>query len=202
MKKIFYSIFSVILFALFVNSCSEDNPVDNSGTVLYQQKAIDAFNYLNKVRANPESYSQSIGVNLSDVEARDALKWNNTLVKVAEEKAKDMATRNYFTHVNPDGKAINILISEAGYEINPDWYSDPTLNYFEALASGWGQVETGESFIDLLIVDDGIQDLGHRKHLLGIGDWNSTLYDCGIGYANNEDSDNKNYICIIIAKHE
>jgi len=204
MKRSIYLVVLSILFAIFINSCSEDNnvnnPVDDNGTTLYRTEAKKAFDYLNQIRANPESYSQQIGVDLSDVEKRPTLKWNNTLQKVAEDKARDMATRNYFSHQTPEGKGINIMINEAGYIIPADWYSDPAFNYFESLAAGWGSVSSGQDFIDLLIIDEGVPSLGHRKHLLGIGDWNSTLVDCGIGYANNPESNNRNYICVIIAK--
>jgi uncharacterized protein YkwD len=206
MKKILYLITLSVLFSIFINSCSEDdnvnNPVDENGTTLLRTEAKNAFNYLNQVRANPESYSQSIGVDLSGVEPRPALKWNNILQKVAEEKAKDMANRNYFSHTSPEGLGINIMINDAGYTIPADWYSTPSANYFESLASGWGSVSTGEDFINLLIIDEGVPSLGHRKHLLGMGDWNSSLVDCGIGYANNPTSNNRNYVCVIIAKQK
>jgi uncharacterized protein YkwD len=203
MKKIIYLLSITALFTLLITNCSDDtitNPVDESGTTLYRDKAKNAFNYLNKVRANPESYSQSIGVDLSGVEARPALKWNNILQQVAEEKARDMANRSYFNHTTPEGKGINIMINEAGYTIPADWYSEPSFNYFESLAAGWGAVSTGEDFIDLLIIDEGVPNLGHRKHLLGMDDWNSSLVDCGIGFANNPESTHRNYMCVIIAK--
>lgn len=205
MKRILYLIALTVLFAFFINSCSDDtstNPVDDNGTTLYRDKAKNAYKYLNQVRQDPESYSQSIGVDLSDVEPRPPLNWNQILVKVAEEKAKDMATRNYFSHQNPEGRGINIMIYEAGYDIPESWYSNPASNYFESLASGWGSVSTGEDFINMLIIDEGVPSLGHRKHLLGMDEWNSTLVDCGIGFAHNPDSDNKNYVCVIIAKHK
>ena len=205
MKRIIYLITLSVLIAFFINSCSDENstnPVDDDGTILYRDKAKDAFVYLNKVRQDPEAYSQSIGVDLSYVEPRQPLNWNQILVKVAEEKARDMATRNYFSHETPEGIGINIMIYEAGYDIPESWYSDPKSNYFESLAAGWGSISTGEDFIDLLIIDEGVPSLGHRNHLLGIDSWNSTLVDCGIGYAHNPDSDNKNYVCVIIAKHK
>ncbi len=206
MKRLLYLLVLSVFFVVIINSCSDDsnvtNPVDNDGTTLYRDKAKRAFTYLNKIRANPDSYSQTLGVDLSDVEPRPALKWNNILVKVAENKARDMATRNYFSHTDPDGKGINIMIYEAGYDIPSGWYSDPKSNFFESLAAGWGSVSTGEDFIDLLIIDDGVVNLGHRKHLLGIEGWNSSLVDCGIGYANNPNSNNRNYVCVIIAKHK
>src|SRR5271154_3534603 len=41
--------------------------------------------------------------------------------QVAEARAEDMATRNYFSAVNPDGYAANYLLEQAGYQL-PSWW--------------------------------------------------------------------------------
>ena len=78
-----------------------------------RDEARKAFDYLNKIRKEPAKFSKEIGIDLSDVKARPALKWNDILAKVAEEKALDMANRDYFAHVTPEGLGINIQIHEA-----------------------------------------------------------------------------------------
>lgn len=161
---------------------------------------VDAFNYLNKVRQNPSAYSEKIGVDLGYVESRPALKWNEALLKAAQTKAEDMATRNYFNHVDPEGNGMNIKIHAAGYEIPADWYKNPANNFFESLGCGTN-ISSGEQIINLLIIDEGIPEHGHRNHLLGIGKFNSNSYDIGIGHAYNPNSSYKNYWCILIAKH-
>ena len=199
-KNIKYLLLFLSLFIIY--SCSEDdNPVNFGDATLNTQEADAALQYLNAVRANPSAYSSSIGVDLSSVSARPALLQNSILTKVAQERAADMAVRDYVGHVNPDGKACNILIYEAGYTIPSAWYSDPELNYFESLAANSISI-TGQDFINMLIVDEGVPSLGHRNHLLGIGDFNSTLVDVGIGYATNPKSTYINYFVVIIAKHE
>jgi uncharacterized protein YkwD len=74
-----------------------------SQTSFYAQNETvkEAFLYLNKVRANPSLYSKEVGVSLSGIKARHALKWNDTLAKVAQAKAEDLARNNYFDHVAP-----------------------------------------------------------------------------------------------------
>lgn len=201
MKK-YLKLLLTTLLIVFVYSCSDD---DDSAADKYldREAARQAAAYLNEVRADPPSYSAEIGVDLSGVAARQALNWNETLAKVAEEKALDMAVRDYFAHVDPDGDGINILIHRAGYALEPQWYADQKSNYFESIAAGYyGMREaTGPDLIRNLIVDEGVPSLGHRKHLLGIDDWNASLVDYGIGFARKSDTEYKNYMCVIIAKH-
>lgn len=165
-----------------------------------EQCVVDAYNYLNDIRQNPSAYSASIGVDLRGVKARPALRWNKALIKAAQAKAEDMARRDYFGHVDPDGYGMNIKINAAGYELPAMMYDDPTKNFFESLGCGTN-ISTGKSVINMLIIDEGVPSLGHRKHLLGIDSFWSNCYDIGIGHAKNPNSKSQNYWCILIAKH-
>ncbi|SHE41006.1 Cysteine-rich secretory protein family protein [Cnuella takakiae] len=128
-----------------------------------------------------------------------ALKWNDTLARVAAQKALDMATRNYFAHTNPDGFGMNYFINQAGYKLQPSWIQDKTANYFESCAAG---ATTGKEAIAMLLVDDGVPSFGHRTHLLGLNDWSRSLVDIGIGYAWAGGASNYiSYTCVLIAKH-
>jgi len=53
---------------------------------LDKHEAKAAFEYLNRVRKDPPSFSKQIGADLKDVKAMPALKWNTTLAKVAEQR--------------------------------------------------------------------------------------------------------------------
>lgn len=161
----------------------------------------NAFNYLNAVRQNPSAYSAKIGVDLGYVEPRPALHWNEALIKAAQAKAEDMANRNYFAHVDPDGNGMNIKIHLAGYELPENWYEPCTENFFESIGCGTF-INTGESVINMLIVDKGTPSLGHRNHLLGIDPFWANCYDIGIGHAQNPNSEYVHYWSILIAKHE
>lgn len=162
-------------------------------------EAKKAFEYLNKVRKNPGQYSKEIKVNLNKVAARPTLVWNDTLAKVAIARAADMAKRNYFGHIDPDGYGTNVKINKAGYKLNPSWIKEKNSNYFESLAAG---VEGGVENIKYLILDEGTSSLGHRKHLLGMDDFNSKLVDIGIGYVEDPKAEYGVYVCIIIARHD
>ena len=158
-----------------------------------------AFEYLNQIRENPEKFSKEIGADLSAVKPLPVLTWSDTLAKVAETKAMDMGKRNYFAHVNPDGKGINFLIYDAGYQLPFDWVKDEGNNFFESMNAG---TETGISAIKDLILDSYDKGKGHRKHLLGMNDFYNTLTHIGIGHARVEGSKYRWYTGVIIAKHQ
>src|SRR4051812_26593984 len=81
------------LFALIVPATGADK---KTAAKLDKDEAKKAFDYLNKVRQAPDKYSKEIGVDLSDVKPRPELKWNDDLAKAAQDKALDMAERDYF----------------------------------------------------------------------------------------------------------
>ncbi len=160
----------------------------------------EAFKYLNQIRANPSAFSEEIGVDLSAINAIHALEWNDQLYKAAQHKAEDMATRNYFAHVDPDGYGMNYYINQAGYTLIASFLSSNHLNYFESIAAG---NKTGKATIKQLLYDKGAKDddAGHRKHLLGYDEFWSDCYDIGIGMAQDPNSQYKYYWSVIIAKH-
>lgn len=180
-----------------------EEPKDDTPSKPENKTVAEKFaDRLNQIRSNPTKYGESVGVDLSYVKPMPALNWNDVLAKVAQQKAQDMADRNYFSHVSLDGCGVNILMNQAGYKLDPSWYSDPSLNYFESLQAGCSTIDDA---IFNLIEDSGSSDVmkkGHRNHLLGITDWNASLYDIGVGYGYSSHSTYKHYWSIIIAKHE
>ncbi|MCU7549831.1 hypothetical protein OCK74_11935 [Chitinophagaceae bacterium LB-8] len=104
-----------------------------SGPKVDKGEARAAFVLLNKIRINPKAYRNTFQ-QFDDVQPKHQLKWNDTLARVA--KALDMATRNYFAHVDPDGYGINHYIHKAGYALQPTWLKNPQYNYFESCNAG------------------------------------------------------------------
>jgi len=202
MNKI--KLYWILLISLFIIvGCSDDstNPTNNKAKSLPEEATI-AFEYLNKVRSNPSAYSNEIGDDLSYIPSIHALKWNEILAEVALNKAKDMANRNYFAHVDPDGNGINILINNAGYHLIDQFIDKKSNNNFESLQAG---IDKGKEIIKSLILDDGYvnrNDKGHRIHLLGLNEFYKNCYDIGIGITYNENSTYKYYCSVIIAKHD
>lgn len=191
--KLFYA--GTLILLLLLTSFK----LETSKPELDQTEAQKAFLLLNKIRLNPNEYSKQLKFQAKNV-VRTQLVWNSILAQVAEEKAMDMAKGNYFSHVNKKGEGINILIYRAGYQIPKDWFKKKNSNFFESISAGDG---TGEKVIQSLIIDNGVPSLGHRKHLLGLDEWNANLQDVGIGFVRGT-SGNKyvSYTCVIIAKHE
>ena len=168
-------------------------------TFIDKTEAKAAFLLINKVRQSPENYYKELKFNNSFKVTNKALTWNDTLAMVAEQKAKDMADRDYYGHVDQGGFGINYQIDKSGYKIDPDWIKNKEDNYFESIVA---EVDNGEDAVKRMIIDEGIPSKGHRKHLLGNGDWFSSLVDIGIGFARRDSgSTYKNYVSVIIAKH-
>lgn len=176
----------------------EENVVTPTG--LDDKEIVDAFTYLNQIRNNPSAFSEEIGVDLSSVKALASLNWNDTLAKVAQQKANDMVERGYFSHVDPDGYGLNYFISKAGYKLVDSWTSEISKNYFESLSAGRTE---GKTAISGLIYDGGADNdnAGHRQHLLGISGFWSNCTDIGIGHAYGENSKYKHYWVVVVAKH-
>lgn len=169
------------------------------GPAVDKTEAKEAFQLLNQVRTKPELFYKEFPF-LKDYTRRPSLKWNDTLAKVAEQKALDMATNNYFGHIDKKGFGMNHHIYKAGYQLKSAWVKDPMENYFESLNAG---TPSGKEVIKSLLIDEGIPSLGHRRHLLGIDPFYESLYDIGIGFVKSDStSDYKTYTCILIAKHK
>lgn len=165
-----------------------------------KKEAQDAFTLLNDIRNNPDNYYEELGFEKGLKTSKLKLRWNDTLAKVAETKAYDMANRNYMGHVDPEGFGMNHFINKSGYKLNAKWLTDKSANYFESLTAN---TFTGIESIKVLVKDKNVPSLGHRNHLLGLDSWNSTLTDIGIGFSRRESgSIYKTYTCVIIAKHD
>ena len=103
MKK--YLLFAAGM-ALVASSCSEEAEEpepqktvihdNNNGDVSQEEEILKAYTLINSVRKNPSAYSSTMGVDLSGVAPRDSLNWNEILANVAQAKANDMATNDYF----------------------------------------------------------------------------------------------------------
>ncbi len=172
-------------------------------------EARSAYQLINKVRANPDAYARALDIPRGLHTTRRALAWNDTLARVAEAKAYDMARRGYFSHVDPDGRGINYYVARSGYHLQPEWLERKRNNNFESIymSDDWGdaplRVVSGEEAVSELITDADVPSQGHRKHLLGLDEWNASLVDIGVGIARvNKSDEHKVYVCVVIAKHD
>jgi len=166
---------------------------------LLKEEALKAYQYLNEVRQDPSAFSDEIGVDLKYVEVLPALQWNEELARAAERKAMDMAARDYFDHVDPEGYGMNYWIVKTGYTLPDEWIKRKSFNNFESLQAG---LSSGVEVIKSLILDEGTNPPGHRNHLLGILPFWSNCKDVGIGMAQDPDSEYGFYTCVLVAKHD
>ena len=185
----------LVIFLFFSTSFQKNNEV-----TIDKKEAQDAFVLLTDIRSNPDKYHEDLNFEKGLKVSKIKLKWNDTLAKIAETKAYDMANRNYMSHVDPDGYGMNYYIKKSGYKINPKWTVEKNANFFESLAAN---TFSGIESIKVLVTDKNTPSLGHRNHLLGLDSWNAALTDIGIGFSRRESgSTYKTYTCVIIAKHD
>jgi hypothetical protein len=167
--------------------------------VIDREEARLAFELLNDIRLHAPLYREDLSLPRNLPVKKTALNWNPILAKVAETKAADMARRNYFGHTDPGGYGMNYYINKAGYALNPSWLRRKSDNHFESIMA---DAVEGEDAIYALIIDDGVPSFGHRNHLLGVGTWNASLTDIGIGFVRRDSgSTYTTYISVVIARH-
>jgi hypothetical protein len=187
------------LFFLFLLSFVASSFCFKSDIVIDKNEAKAAYDFLQEIRNNPNKFYKELQFQKDIKVSPVKLVWNDTLARVATEKAYDMAKRDYFDHVDPDGYGINYHINKSGYSLNPDWVKHKADNAFESITAN---SFTGKEAIKTFIIDEGVPSLGHRNHLLGLNKWNASLKDIGIGFVKRETgSKYQTYICVIIAKH-
>ena len=143
-----------IFLVLFVFISSLSLNAQSPKYILRKDQAKEAFVLLNEVREKPSNFKNEIGYFMKSITPKHELKWNNILAQVAEEKAMDMAKKNYFDHVSKEGRGINIMIHKAGYKLNSDWIKDRKDNSFESISAG---AETAVESIKNLIIDANVR---------------------------------------------
>lgn len=174
MKLITYTVPVLILLLSFFY---------NTNPFIVKEEARRAYEYLNTVRLTPEQFYDSLHLDTGLSINKTALHWNDTLARVAEAKAVDMARRNYSGHIDPGGFGIDYYLELSGYA---------NASCFESLLVG---AADGQEAVRALILDKD------RGHLLGIGKRSWPLVDVGVGFVKCDVGKERTYTCIIIAKH-
>jgi uncharacterized protein YkwD len=146
---------------------------------------------LNDARANPAAYGQSIGLDLSNVAPSPPLAFDPLLTEAARLHSMDMAARNYFAHNTPEGVDPGGQIAAVGYA----WTS-----WGQSIAAGSLYPGPAEALAGL-IIDNGVPDLGHRRHLLAIDPSFRSQTQVGIGILQNSAGYYDNYYTIDTASN-
>ena len=160
----------------------------------------DQFTYLPFIAKPPvcslnaqEQEIASLAINHPD-QARLEMNCHPILARVARERALDLGTRNYFSHVNPDGYGPNYLVRQAGYELPSWWSTDPAANFIESIAGGYTTATSAWN--------GWLNSPGHRRHVLAEDDFWADQTNYGIGYAYVAGSKYKHYWVFISAPPE
>jgi hypothetical protein len=194
-KASIISVFIILSVCLLLLPSFTINP--ERGLYIDKVQGQKAFIQLNKVRQDPNAYTERYEVSLKGISPRPNLQWNDSLAAVAERKAMSMASRGYFDHVNPDGYGINYYVNKA-YPLPDDQIKDKKQSTLEAIEGG---APSGEVAIKNIITDKAKLGTEGRKLLLGEGDFNASLTGVGIGYVHGTGSTKYwSYTCVIIAK--
>ena len=115
---------------------------------------------------------------------------NSILSRVARERALDMATRDYFDHVNPDGHGPNYMVREAGYMLSDSYSNAADANNIESIAAGFSTAEAAW--------DGWMNSPSHRKHLLAEIPFYTEQIEYGIGYVNISDGNTYHYYWVVL----
>ena len=163
----------------------------------YLQEAVrNSFLELNQVRQNPMLYAAKYKLPaLKRIPKIHALTWDTTLARLAQQKAADMANRNYFSHQDKKGRGMNYYVRQANYPLPVIFSKKISDNGVESIAAN---TEGPDEFIRQLIIDEGVRNLGHRKHLMGLEHFKENTH-VGIGIAYNPKSKYKYYCSILLA---
>lgn len=100
-----------------------------------------------------------------------ALTLNRDLNDAALAHSADMATRNYFDHVSPEGEGPGDRIARTDYR---------PRTWGENIAYGYGDAQS--------VMDGWMNSDGHRRNIL-----NCSFEDLGVGYATHSNSGNRPY---------
>ncbi|MBE8721438.1 CAP domain-containing protein [Sphingobacterium pedocola] len=187
----------IILISLFLFTTGN---AQKKNITVDKVQAKEAFELLNDIRMNPKKYAKALGIsNISKITGTKLI-WNDTLAKVAELRAYDMANHNYFDHVSPKGLGPNYYISKGGYPLNSDWLKKSAANNFESIAANHPTASDG---IKAFVIGKNSPGFMHRKHVLGMDEWNGSLVDIGIGFVRvPSGAQYTTYLCVLIAKHD
>lgn len=113
------------------------------------------------------------------------------LMKVALEKALDMAQRNYYDHVSPEGIGANTLVRNEGYELPDNYDQNLSGNNIESLMNSTDSAnEVWQAWLD---------SPGHRMHVLGEHPEFKKQIHYGIGYAENLNSVHQHFWVLLSA---
>jgi uncharacterized protein YkwD len=123
---------------------------------------------------------------------RPRLDCDPALVEMARARARDMATRGYFHHRDPDGVGPNDFLRRHGFAL-PSSYPSGSANTVEAIVGGYSDPD--EVWSELL------GSALHRAHMLGEEPTFLEQDRFGIGYVREWNTPQVDFWVVLIARH-
>jgi len=106
---------------------------------------------------------------------RPHLIYSQKLNQVARYRARDMAKRGYFHHVDPDGYGPNYHVQRMGYQLPIQWTAFPKTNSVESILAG--PKTAAEAFSAWMNSPE------HRSHIIGQSLFYQKQTHYGVGHA-------------------
>ncbi|MFL5540042.1 MAG: CAP domain-containing protein [Longimicrobiaceae bacterium] len=123
---------------------------------------------------------------------RPRIVFNPILSRVARQRARDMAARDYLGHTDPDGFGANHHVERAGYRLPAFYDHSPAGNNIESIGGGYE--------VAAIAWRGWMHSPGHRTHLLGLEPFYREQSEYGVGYAWSRDSKYHHYWAVLIAR--
>jgi uncharacterized protein YkwD len=167
----------------------------NGGTVYLPMISANAVSAANQTcELNTQEGAVLKLVTEDPDQKRKEIRCNPVLARVARERARDMATRRYFDHVNPDGYGPNYMARAAGYKL-PDWYDkSDRANNIESIGGGYKDAYA--------LWRAWLSSEYHRMHVLGTDGFYAEQEEIGIGFYEDPNSPYGTYWVFISAPKE
>src|SRR5262249_39401096 len=138
---------------------------------------------LNDARANPAAYGATLGLDLSTATPAQPLAFSPLLIQAARQHAQDMNNRGFFSHTTPEGVGPAQRIANTGLAVT---------SWGESLIVG-PAYPAPEDALRGLVIDAGVPDLGHRRHVLGLDGAFRKDNLIGVGVVQNAGGSQVNY---------
>jgi len=140
---------------------------------------------------SPQAQEIANYLTTSSGQQRGPMHLDPILTQVAQNIAQDMANRNFFADVNPDGHGPNYLVAQAGYKLPASWGNSTTANYIDSIAAGYGN--PGDAWTGWM------NSAPHKTHLLALNSFFTNQTSYGVGYYYNPNSTYQYYWVVITA---
>lgn len=102
-------------------------------------------------------------------QAHPVLRCDPLLERFARDRARDMGTRGYFSHITPEGLGPNVLLRQAGYPLWSGYSNANTANSVEIMYAGWGSRPPDPDDLELVAELRGPSPVPARHHGLQPG---------------------------------